>query len=114
MKTIKLCLEIIFTIYDNTNTEGYAYGNSFDVVYDNVKTLSFFGELKADFSKNVSFGINGTFNSYSEKDQNEAWNLPALKIGSNLDFNITPKWSAGVKCVLCWRTKRLSSLYTFI
>jgi hypothetical protein len=81
---------------ENTNTEGYAYGNSFGVVYDNIKTISFFGELKADFSKNVSFGINGTFSSYAEEDQKEAWNLPGLKIGSNLDFNITPKWSAGV------------------
>ena len=82
--------------YENTNTEGYAFGNSFGVVYDNIKTLSFFGELKADFSKNVTFGINGTFSSYAEKDQKEAWNLPGLKIASNLDFKITPKWSAGL------------------
>ena len=85
-------------VYDatNTNTAGYAYGNSFGVVYDNVKTVSFFGELKADFSKNVSFGINGTFSSYSTKDEKEAWNLPGLKLGSTLDFNVTPKWYAGV------------------
>ena len=85
-------------IYDasNTNKSGYAYGNSFGVVYDNVKTVSLFGELKADFSKNVSFGINGTFNSYATKDEKEAWNLPGLKIGSTVDFNVTPKWYAGV------------------
>lgn len=77
-------------------SDGYSNGNSFDVVYDDVKTVSFFGELKADFSKNVSFGINGTFNSYATGDQKEAWNLPGLKIGSNLDFTITPKWFAGV------------------
>ena len=99
--------------YDNTNTEGYAYGNSFDVVYDNVKTLSFFGELKADFSKNVSFGINGTFSNYSEKDQNEAWNLPTLKIGSNVDFNITPKWSAGVNVFFVGERKDLVTLTSF-
>ncbi len=80
----------------NTNLEGYAFGNSFDVIYDEVKTVSFFGELKADFSKNVSFGINGTFSSYSTKDQAEPWNLPSIKVNSNLDFNITPKWYAGV------------------
>lgn len=99
--------------YDNTNTEGYAYGNSFDVVYDNVKTLSFFGELKADFSKNVSFGINGTFSNYSEKDQNEAWNLPTLKIGSNVDFNITPKWSAGVNVFFVGERKDLVTFTSF-
>jgi outer membrane receptor protein involved in Fe transport len=84
-------------IYDhfNANTDGYTFGNSFDVVYDKVKTLSFFGELKADFSKNVSFGINGTFSSYSTDAEKEAWNLPAIKLATTLDVNITPKWYAG-------------------
>jgi hypothetical protein len=75
--------------------EGYQYGNSFNVVYDKLKTVSFFGELKADFSKNVAFGINGTFSSYSTDVENEAWNLPALKLGASLDVNITQKWYAG-------------------
>lgn len=79
----------------NGNTEGYAFGNSFGVVYDNVTTLSVFGELKADFSKNITFGINGTFNTFSTDTQAEAWNLPQLKIGSTLDFDITEKWYAG-------------------
>ncbi|MGL2967019.1 TonB-dependent receptor [Flavobacterium sp. XGLA_31] len=76
-------------------TEGYHYGNSFEVVYDAVKTISFFGELKADFSKNVSFGVNGTFSSYTTDVQEEAWNLPSLQLKANLDVTITPKWYAG-------------------
>lgn len=80
---------------NNPNTYGYTFGNSFEVVYDKVKTVSFFGELKADFSKNVSFGINGTFSSYSTDAEKEAWNLPAIKLATTLDVNITPKWYAG-------------------
>jgi outer membrane receptor protein involved in Fe transport len=79
----------------NANTDGYIFGNSFGVVYDQVKTISFFGELKADFSKNVSFGVNGTFNSFSTDAAAEAWNLPSLQVGTNLDVTITPKWYAG-------------------
>ncbi len=75
--------------------EAYKYGNSFQVVYDDLKTVGFFGELKADFSKNISFGINGSFNKYTTSTQAEAWNLPSIKIGSNLDVNITKKWYAG-------------------
>jgi hypothetical protein len=84
-------------IYDNfnANRDGYTFGNSFDVVYDKVKTVSFFGELKADFSKNVAFGINGTFSSFSTDIEKEAWNLPAIKLATTLDVNITPKWFAG-------------------
>lgn len=78
-----------------TNTESYQFGNSFGVVYDDMKTVRFFGELNADFSKKVSFGINGTFSSYSTHHQEEAWNLPALKLGSNLNVIINKKWYAG-------------------
>ncbi len=82
-------------VFGNTNTEGYTHGNSFEVVYDNVKTASIFGEIKADFSKHVSFGINGTYNNYTTDNQSEAWNLPQLNIGTTLDFDITDKWYAG-------------------
>jgi hypothetical protein len=79
----------------NAANEDYAFGNSFGVVYDNMKTINIYGELKADFSKNLSFGINGTFNSYKNDIEAEAWNLPALKLGASLDINITEKWSTG-------------------
>jgi outer membrane receptor protein involved in Fe transport len=80
---------------ENAGNQDYAFGNSFQVVYDDMRTLSFYGELKADFSSTVSFGINGTFNSYSNDFQSEAWNLPTVKLNSNINFNITPKWFAG-------------------
>lgn len=74
--------------------EGYSFGNSFGVVYDKLKTISLFGELKADFTDEVTFGINAIYNNYST-DQEEAWNLPELKFGATLDVNITEKWYAG-------------------
>lgn len=92
------------------NTEGYANGNSFGVVYDNVKTMSLFGELKADFSKNLTFGINGTYNNYSSDMQAEAWNLPQLKIGSTVDFDINKKWYAGVNVFFVGERKDLVSI----
>ena len=79
---------------DVTPVQNFEYGNSFGLVYDKLKTISFFGELKADFTKSVSFGINGTFNSYTT-DQEEAWNLPSIKVGADLNVDITEKWYAG-------------------
>ncbi|CAM3880302.1 TonB-dependent receptor [Flavobacterium cucumis] len=90
-----------------TNTNGYAYGNSFGIVYDDLNTLSIFGELKADFSKNVTFGINGTYNNYSTDTQAEAWNLPQLKIGSTIDFDINEKWYAGANVFFVGERKDL-------
>lgn len=76
--------------------EDYAFGNSFGVVYEDIRTFRFYGELKADFSQNVTFGINGTFNSYNTDNGVEAWNLPTMKLSSTLDVNITKQWYAGL------------------
>ncbi|MBP6038939.1 MAG: TonB-dependent receptor [Flavobacterium sp.] len=96
--------------YAFANTEGYANGNSFGVVYDNVKTMSLFGELKADFSKNLTFGINGTYNNYSSDTQAEAWNLPQIKIGTTVDFDINKKWYAGANVFFVGERKDLVSI----
>ncbi len=79
----------------NANFEGYEYGNSFNVVYDDVNTLAFFAELKVEVSNTFSLGINGTYNSYSTDFQNEAWNLPDLKASIFSNFNITEKLYGG-------------------
>jgi len=101
-------------VFENANTEGYTNGNSFNVVYDNVKTISFFGELKADFSKNVTFGINGTYNNFTSDLQAEAWNLPQLKAGATLDFNITEKWYAGTNVFFVGERKDIVSVQSFL
>ena len=80
---------------EEITNEDYAFGNSMQVVYDDMRTLSFSGDLKADFSDNVTFGVCGTFNSFTNDFQAEAWNLPTVKLNSNIDFNITEKWYAG-------------------
>lgn len=78
-------------------SQGYSFGNSFSTVYDNLKTISLFGELTADFSKQITWGINGRYNIFSTDVQAEAWNLPTLEITSQLEVEITPKWFTGVK-----------------
>jgi outer membrane receptor protein involved in Fe transport len=78
------------------NAEPYQFGNSFGLIYDDVKTISIFGEVKADLSKNISAGINGTFRSLSAQDQREVWNVPSITLGANVEANITDKWFAGM------------------
>ena len=75
--------------------EMYQYGNSFGLTYDTLRTFRFFGELKADFTKNIEVGVNATFNTYSQENEKEAWNLPQFQFGANIDATITSKWFAG-------------------
>ncbi len=80
----------------NVGLEGYEYGNSFAVVYDDITTLSVFGELNLELSENFSLGIKGTFNSYDTLNQAEAWNLPEIEASLFSSFNITEKIYGGV------------------
>ena len=90
------------------NKEIYKYGNSFGLWYDDIKTLGFFGELKADLNKDVSIGINGTFNKYEVENQfDEAFNLPEIQFGANIDVNITQKWYAGANLFFVGERKDL-------
>jgi len=89
--------------------DGYAYNNSFGLVYDRLRTISFFGELKADISDNVSFGVNGSYFSY-DTDQAEAWNLPSIKVGANLDVDINEKWYAGTNIFFVGERKDIETI----
>ncbi|MFT4698884.1 MAG: hypothetical protein ACI9SJ_002042 [Flavobacteriaceae bacterium] len=79
----------------NTGLEGYEQGNSFEVNYDDITTLSVFGELKVEVNDSFSLGANATFSSYDTTDQPEAWNLPELEVSVFSNFNITEKIYGG-------------------
>ncbi len=82
----------------NRNKNHYTLGNSMGVVYDDIKTFSFFGELKSDINKNISFGLNAEVNNYTTTDsRNKAWNLPTIKASFTTDFNVGKKWYAGTQ-----------------
>jgi outer membrane receptor protein involved in Fe transport len=72
--------------------------------------MRLFGELKAEFSKNISFGINGSFSNYSTDIQSQAWNLPQLKLGSSLAVTINEKWYAGAHVFYVGERKDLISV----
>lgn len=74
--------------------KGYQAANSFQVIYDDVNTIQFSGELIFDLFKEFKFGGNIDFNSYSLTNEDHAWNLPMIK--STLLAKYTKKkWSAG-------------------
>jgi len=79
-----------------TAAEGYEQGNSFMVVYDDIKTLSVFGELKVEVSNSFTLGANATFNNYNSKFQMQAWNLPSFEASLFSNFNITEQLFGGV------------------
>lgn len=98
--------------YLSSPSENYSYGNSFNVVYDNIKTISFYGELKADINKDIALGINGQVNSYNTDAQKEAWNLPTVKVTFTSDFNVGKKFYAGTQLFYVGERKDQFTNYT--
>lgn len=60
--------------------KGYEFGNSFEVVYDDVITTSFLGEFEYDLTKRITTGATIQYDLYELKNLEEAWNLPALQM----------------------------------
>jgi len=69
--------------------EAYEYGNSFTVVYDKLRTVSFFGELIFNLSDIFNIELNSTFYSYDMSKELKAWNLPKFEttIIADIRFN---------------------------
>ena len=77
----------------NEVDKGYEAANSFQVVYDDVNTIHFHGELVFDLFKEFQFGGNLDFNSYSLNAEEYAWNLP-LVTATLLAKYTRERWSA--------------------
>ncbi|MDO6470310.1 TonB-dependent receptor [Maribacter sp. 1_MG-2023] len=78
-----------------SDDKGYYYGNSFDVFYDDIKTLGIFAELNVDVNRNFTLGVNVAVYDYSTETGNPAWNLPNFKASLFMDYQIGEKWYAG-------------------
>ena len=96
-----------------TELEGYEFGNSFNVVYDDVNTLSVFGEVKVAVSDQFSLGINAAYNNNNTDIQAQAWNLPELQATLFSDFNITDKLYGGASLFYVGERKDLVSYINF-
>ncbi len=90
--------------------KGYYFGNSFQVFYDDIKTLGFFAELNVDVNRSFSFRINGEYFDYDTETDNPAWNLPELKGSVFLDYQINDQWSLGANLFYIGEREDFSSI----
>lgn len=91
------------------DNKGYYYSNSFDVFYDDVKTLGFFGELNLDVNRDFSLGLNAEVFNYNTETDNPAWNLPNLKSSLFMDYQIGKQWYMGANLFYVGERKDLMS-----
>lgn len=90
--------------------KGYNYGNSFQVFYDDIRTIGLFAEINVDVNRNFSFRLNGEFYDYNTETDNPAWNLPELKGSLFLDYQINDQWSFGANLFYTGEREDFSSV----
>lgn len=73
--------------------KGFEYGNSFSVIYDDVKTTSILAELEYDLTNKITLSTNFQFDNFSLTTQSEAWNLPTVQGGFIAKYK-SVKWYA--------------------
>ncbi len=90
-------------IQNQTKTDGtilidnaYEAGNSFEVIYDNIKTLDFLAEITIDASEEFDFSGTLNYSNFTTENQLEAWNLPTIKATISADYQ-NKNWFAGAK-----------------
>ena len=67
------------TSVNGIELRGFEYGNSFTIIYDDVKTTSLLAELEYELTKNITLGTNFQFDNFTMATQSEAWNLPTIQ-----------------------------------
>ena len=78
------------------NDTVYSSENRFDLVYDDLRELSFGGDIDYDGEKlDVSAGF--TYFIYSTDDQEEAWHLPPYRLDLSARYNLYDKLIVGVE-----------------
>jgi hypothetical protein len=91
----------------STTNQPYQYGNSFQVIYDDVKTVALFGEITSEISNELQIGGNIEIKNFSLTNEDEAWNLPGFTSTIFANYKIG-KWSAGSKVYLVGKRKDIS------
>ncbi len=64
------------TSLNGSDLKGFEYGNSFSVIYDDVITMTFAGELAYEASKYLSVSTSLRYHVFDTRNSAEAWNLP--------------------------------------
>ncbi|MEW7280427.1 TonB-dependent receptor [Aquimarina sp. 2201CG1-2-11] len=90
--------------------EGYDYGNSFSYRYDDIKTISGYGELKFEVNKKFTLGMSAEYFQYTLEKEAIAWNLPELKASATIDYQINTNWFAGAQLFYQGERKDIDNL----
>ena len=66
-------------------------GNQFDVVYDDVKIVHYFGEFSISPSEKLTFNVKANYRDYEMTKEAKAWHKPAFDLSFTTKYNLRQK-----------------------
>ena len=89
----------------------YVQGNSFGIIYDDIKTFSVFGEINVDVNRNFTLGMKAEYFNYSTDEAEHPWNLPEFTASLFMDIQIDENWFTGAS--LFYTGERMDQNFVF-
>lgn len=90
----------LFTTFSEVGTASltmaYQHHNTFKTVYDKVSNFEFLAGIDGNVNNFFFFDFEAKLNSYKAKNQQEAWNLPPVKVSLFTDFQVIENLKVGV------------------
>ncbi|SDG73445.1 TonB-dependent receptor [Psychroflexus sediminis] len=81
---------------DNSTASGkrsYAFGNSFDVIYNDLDIATVSADLAYQVESDFTFGFYGKYSNFSTENGEEAWNLPEVELKAYANYDFTKNWN---------------------
>ena len=86
-------------------------GNSFTIVYDDVKTLNISGALQVNINQNFKLSLVADYFNYETSVNEYAWNLPNITGRLQVEYDISKAWFAGSSLFYTGERKELLSTF---
>lgn len=73
----------------------YDYGNSFGLIYDDLKTWSIGGDVSFQIGANFNLNLKGDYSIFNTDSLNDALNLSPINLSMISNFKINDSWAFG-------------------
>jgi hypothetical protein len=87
--TYSLVDDLPMYVNDLANTD--STGNQFNVVYDDVTIVHYFGELSVSPSERLTFNLKANYRNYDMKKEAKAWHKPSFDLSFTTKYNLQQK-----------------------
>jgi hypothetical protein len=66
-------------------------GNTFNVIYDEIEVLNYFGEISVSPSEELTFNVKANYNDYILINEAKAWHKPSFDLSFTTKYNLRHK-----------------------